>query len=115
LRGIAERLYMAGQNEQVNQAQNNQQNPQIQIKITDEVLKGNYANFLQVMHTPEEFVLDFMNIFPPNGIATSRVIISPAHMKRIVAALEDNMKRYEAAHGAVKAAAEPTHKIGFEA
>ena len=110
-----ERLYMAGQNEQVNPTQNNQQNPQIQIKITDEVLKGNYANFLQVMHTPEEFVLDFMNVFPPNGIATNRVIISPAHMKRIVAALEDNMKRYEAAHGAVTAAAEPTHKIGFEA
>jgi hypothetical protein len=113
---------MAGQNEQANPAQNNQnnpqnpqQNPQIQIKITDEVLKGNYANFLQVMHTPEEFVLDFMNVFPPNGIATSRVIISPAHMKRIVAALDDNMKRYEATHGAVKAAAEPSHKIGFEA
>jgi len=92
--------------------ENNQQ--QIQIKITDDVLKGNYANFMQVMHTPEEFVLDFMNVFPPNGIATSRVILSPGHVKRIIAALEDNLKKYEAAYGEVKAAEAPSHKIGFE-
>jgi hypothetical protein len=96
-------------------AENNQPNQQqIQIKVTDEVLKGVYANFLQVMHTPEEFVLDFMNIFGTNGVATSRVILSPAHAKRIIAALEANMKIYEGAHGTVKASEAPTPKIGFE-
>jgi hypothetical protein len=69
---------------------------QIQIKASDEVLKGAYSNMLQITHTQEEFVLDFMNVFPPHGILSSRVFISPAHMKRIVAALQDNIKRYEA-------------------
>jgi hypothetical protein len=87
---------------------------QITIKITDEVLKGNYANFLQVMHTPEEFVLDFMNVFPPTGIAVSRVILSPGHLKRIISALQDNLKKYEDINGEVKMAKTPTHKIGFE-
>ncbi len=92
-----------------------QQQQQIQIKASDEILKGVYANFLQVMHTPEEFVLDFMNIFGASGIATSRVILSPAHTKRIIMALEANMKIYEGAHGVVKASDAPAPKIGFEA
>jgi hypothetical protein len=95
------------------QQQPNQQ--QIQIKITDEILKGVYANFLQVMHTPEEFVLDFMNIFGASGAATSRVILSPGHMKRIITALQENMKLYEGANGVVKASDAPAPKIGFEA
>ncbi len=86
---------------------------QIQVKINDAVLQGVYANMVQVGHTPEEFILDFMNLFPPAGIVTSRVIISPAHMKRIALALEDNLKLYEEQFGKIKAAAAPEHKIGF--
>ncbi len=97
-------------------ADNNQAGQQqIQIKITDEILKGAYANFMQVMHTPEEFVLDFMNIFGASGVATNRVVLSPGHMKRIIAALQDNMQRYEASNGPVKASEVQTPKIGFEA
>ena len=44
----------------------------MQVKATDEVLKGVYANMVQVGHTPEEFILDFMNMFPPTGIITSQ-------------------------------------------
>lgn len=99
------------------------QQQQIQVKVTDEVLKGVYANMVQVGHTPEEFILDFMNMFPPTGIITSRVIISPGHMKRIVAAIADNLKRYEGQFGSIKAgsaSSAPTttsssdHKIGFD-
>ena len=93
--------------------QKDQQQQQLQVKVTDEVLKGVYANMVQVGHTPEEFILDFMNLFPPTGIITSRVILSPGHMKRIVAALADNLKRYEEQFGAVKASDIPEHKIGF--
>lgn len=97
--------YMTDQNQQ-------QQNQQIQVKISDDILKGTYANMMQVMHTKEEFVLDFMNLLPPNGIVSSRVIISPGHMKRIIAALSENMKNYEKAFGSITAAEEP--KIGFK-
>lgn len=85
----------------------------MQVKVTDEVLKGVYANMVQAAHTPEEFILDFMNLFPPSGIVTSRVIVSPQHMKRIVAALQENLKRYEDQFGKVEARAIPEHNFGF--
>lgn len=69
---------------------------------------------MQVMHTQEEFVLDFLNIFPPTGVLNARVIISPGHMKRIVAALADNLAKYEAQFGAMKPSEAPTsNAIGF--
>lgn len=103
---------------------NNQQpriNPQhgqrqIQIKITDEVLKGVYANAVQASHTKEEFILDFMNLFPPQGIVNARIIMSPGHMKRFTKVLEENIKKYENAFGKIKEAKMPEGgkgSIGF--
>ena len=87
---------------------------EIKIKITDEVLKGVYANNMAVTHTKEEFVLDFINIFPPGGIVNARVITSPGHLKRIIAALQDNMRKYEGKFGEIKEAPEPlSDKTGF--
>lgn len=96
---------------------NNQPNPQgnqINIKINDDELKGKYANNMQVMHTKEEFVIDFMNIFPPNGIVSSRMIVSPGHLKRMIAALQDNLKKYEDKFGEIKMAQGPDKSIGFQ-
>lgn len=86
----------------------------MQIKASDATVKGEYANMMQVMHTQEEFVLDFLNVFPPTGTLNSRVIVSPGHMKRIVAALADNLAKYEKQFGSVKPSDAPTtHPIGF--
>jgi len=90
-----------------------QQQNQIQIKITDEVMKGVYANNMQIMHTKEEFVLDYMNILPPSGIMNSRVIVSPGHLKRMVKALSENLKKYEDQFGEIKEAENP-NEIGFK-
>ncbi len=90
---------------------NNQQ--QIQIKATDEALKGLYANMAQVAHNSEEFVVDFMNVFPPAGNLVARVVLSPGHMKRLAAALADNIKKYEEQFGEIKSSNLPEHKIGF--
>ncbi len=87
---------------------------QIQIKASDEKIRGEYSNMMQVMHTKEEFVMDFLNIFPPTGTLNSRVIVSPSHMKRIVAALADNLGKYEAQFGKVEPSEAPTGTIGFQ-
>jgi hypothetical protein len=86
---------------------------QMQVKISDDVLKGVYANMVQVGHGPEEFLLDFMNLFPPLGIVAARVILSPGHMKRVVAAMDENLKKYEEQFGKIKTTEQPQHKIGF--
>ncbi len=94
----------------------NAQSPQpgqIQVKVSDEVLKGVYANMVQVSHGQEEFVLDFMNVFPPQGIIASRVIVSPGHMKRLIAAMQENIKRYEGQFGQIAETSNPQPNFGF--
>ncbi len=91
-----------------------QSKQQIQIKAADEVLKGVYSNMAQVQHTQEEFIMDFLSVFPPAGALNSRVIVSPGHMKRIVVALTDNLAKYESQFGVVKPSEAPTsNPIGF--
>ena len=90
------------------------QGGQVQVKVTDEVLKGVYANMVQVGHTGEEFVLDFMNVLPPAGSVVSRVIVSPSHFKRLVGALQENLNTYEKQFGTISLAVVPDKKIGFK-
>ncbi len=91
-----------------------QQPQQVQIKASDEKLKGEYSNVMQIIHTKEEFVLDFMNVFPPTGTLNSRVILSPGHFARMVKAMEENLKKYEDKFGKVEVSKEPETKLGFQ-
>ena len=91
------------------------QNNQLQIKVDDKTLQGLYANAMQVQHSKEEFVLDFMNVFPPAGTLQARLILSPAHMKRVLAVLKENIERYEQANGVIEAGESPAGEIGFKA
>ena len=77
------------------------------IQAPEGTLGGKYANQMQVAHTPEEFVLDFMSAFPPAGELVSRLIVSPRHMKRILRALVENITLYEHQYGTIQEAAEP--------
>ena len=79
----------------------------IPVKIPESVIGGVYANQMVVAHTREEFLLDFVNLFPPQGVVNARVIVSPGHFKRMIRALEDNLRKYEATHGEVAEAPAP--------
>ena len=100
----------------VQNSANNEAGRQMQIKISDDVLKGNYANAMQVAHTKEEFLLDFMNLSPHQGVGvvSSRIIMSPGHVKRVIAALQDNLKKYENQFGKIEEASAPSGDIGFK-
>ena len=80
----------------------------LNIKIGDEELKGRYSNLLRITHTREEFILDFVNLVPPQGMVTARIVTSPGHLKRIVQALAQNLARYEEAFGSIPEAAYPS-------
>ncbi|MBP1642083.1 MAG: hypothetical protein H6Q03_752 [Acidobacteria bacterium] len=79
----------------------------LDVKIGDEEMKGRYANLLRVTHTREEFILDFIQMVPPQGVVSARVVTSPGHLKRIVRALAANLARYEESFGAVPESAGP--------
>lgn len=90
------------------------QQPQIQMNAEQKVLVGSYANTMRVMHTKEEFVMEFANVHPPVGELTAKVITTPGHMKRILAAFQENVKRYEATFGVIEEAVSPSdNSIGF--
>jgi len=90
-----------------------QEKKQIQIKVKDDVLQGIYANVAQLQHTKEEFILDFMNVFPPAGTLNARVIMSPGHFKRMILAMQENLQKYEQKYGSVDQADEPDTIYGF--
>lgn len=89
------------------------QNPN-EIKIQDNFPGGEYANAMQVSHSKEEFVLTFMNVLPPSGRVAAKVITNPAHMKRMVAALKENLEKYENQFGKIEEAASPEKELGFK-
>lgn len=83
----------------------------IKVNFPPELQGGVYSNNMVVSHTKEEFVLDFLMVAPPAGAVTARVIVSPGHMKRILAALQDNISKYEKNFGTIQIAEEPRGKI----
>jgi len=79
----------------------------VPIKVPEGVLRGVYANQMVVTHTREEFVLDFITLFPPEGLVNARVLVSPGHLKRMIRALQENLSRYESRHGVIAEAEAP--------
>ena len=83
---------------------NEQKNQQLQIEIKPEVAQGVYANLAAITHSSSEFILDFISMLPgmPKGEVRSRVVMVPEHAKRLLAALNDNIRKYESQFGEIK-------------
>jgi hypothetical protein len=77
---------------------------QISIELNDEIAQGIYSNLAVITHSAAEFVIDFVRIVPGTLKAQvkSRIILTPEHTKRLVAALQENIARYESVHGSIK-------------
>lgn len=94
-----------------------QKKPEIQIEIDDNTAQGVYVNLAMIGHSENEFIVDFIFMQPqnPKSKVRSRIITSPGHAKRLLAALADNIKKYEARFGEIKVAPQPedNNKIGF--
>jgi hypothetical protein len=74
---------------------------QSQIKADEKELLGQYSNLVVVHHNAEEFTLNFIYMFPtmPQGKLVASLIVNPAHAKRLLRALQENVSRYEAQFG----------------
>ena len=77
---------------------------QLQIQLDEDVANGQYINMALVNHTETEFTLDFIYVQPqqPKAKVRTRVITSPKHMKRLVAAMQDNLSKFEAKFGSIE-------------
>jgi hypothetical protein len=80
------------------------QENQLQVELDDQTAQGAYCNLAFITHNETEFVLDFIFVQPqqPKAKVRSRVITSAAHAKRFLAALQENIKKYEQKFGPIK-------------
>src|ERR1700689_5532142 len=77
------------------------QKAQVQIKADENELLGQYSNLVVVHHNAEEFTLNFVYLFPTllQGKLVASLIVNPAHAKRLMQALQENIGRYESQFG----------------
>ncbi len=82
----------------------NTKDGQLQIELKEDVAEGTYANLAIIAHSSSEFVTDFVRMMPGTAKAQvkSRIIMTPEHAKRLMFALQDNIRRYESQYGEIK-------------
>jgi hypothetical protein len=95
--------------------QNTQKQQQVQIKADEKELVGQYANLAVIHHNAEEFTLNFVYLFPsvPQGKLVSSIILSPAHAKRMLQALKENVARFESQFGTLPEGSTPIPDTNF--
>ena len=77
---------------------------QLNIELSEEIAEGIYSNLAIITHSNSEFVVDFVKVMPgvPKAKVKSRIVLTPQHAKRLLAALSDNISKFEAVHGTIK-------------
>ena len=80
-----------------NKSKESNKGNQINIELSEDIAEGVYANLAMIAHSNSEFVIDFIRLMPgvPKAKVKSRVVITPEHAKRLLLALQDNIKKYE--------------------
>jgi hypothetical protein len=90
---------------------------QLKIELGEHEAEGIYANIALITHSPSEFILDFARLLPgaPKTRVQARIVIAPRNLKRVLAALQENLKRYEERFGPIPEddPSQPTKDIGF--
>lgn len=84
--------------------ENENKQPSLQLELPQDVAQGEYANFAIITHSSSDFIVDFARVLPgvPKAQVKSRVILAPEHAKRLLAALQENIFRYEREFGPIK-------------
>ncbi len=97
-------------------AEDNQSEQQLNIELPEDVAEGHFVNLAMIGHSPSEFVVDFIRTIPgvPKAKVKSRIILTPEHAKRLLAALQDNISRYESSFGGIRTNNEsPNYLMNF--
>lgn len=85
-------------------ADNNNNQNQIQIEVPQEEMQGRYANLAVITHGPNDFFLDMILLAPntPKARVQSRIIMTPENAKQLLAALSQNIQKYESQFGEIR-------------
>jgi len=77
---------------------------QLNIELPEEIAEGIYSNLAIISHSNAEFVVDFIRMMPnvPKAKVKARLILTPAHAKRLLKALADNINKFETQFGMIE-------------
>ena len=89
---------------------------QINLEVGPVEAEGIYSNLAFIVHSPQEFVIDFARVTPnsPKSKVYARIIMTPAHAKMLMNALDENIKKFEGSFGAIKVPGTDEKNIGFQ-
>lgn len=84
--------------------QNEHSTGKIDIELSDALAQGVYSNLAIINHSQGEFVVDYLSLMPgvPKARVVSRVVLTPVNAKKLLAALSDNLRRYESLFGEIR-------------
>lgn len=76
----------------------------INIELPEDIATGVYSNLAVITHSQTEFICDFIQMMPgvPKAKVRSRVIMTPENAKRLLNALQDNIRKFEENIGGIK-------------
>lgn len=86
-----------------NDKNNQEMGKQMEIELPEDIADGMYCNLAVITHSNTEFIFDMIRVVPgaPKAKVKARVIMTPHHAKRLLAALSDNVRKFEESFGEV--------------
>ncbi len=94
----------------------NPDNPvNINVEVPEDMMEGVYSNLAMIGHSNSEFILDFIRLLPgvPTAKVKARIIVTPDHAKRLLAALIDNVNKFEERYGEIQQSDEAGGQFHF--
>jgi len=73
-------------------------------RVPDRIGAGVYSTGQVVLDSPKEFIIDFLQGLTRPYRVNARVVVAPATMTELIAALKDNLQKYQDTFGAPPAA-----------
>ena len=70
-----------------------------ELKVSDEILTGSYANAVMIGHGPSEFCFDFITSFMPNPAVTERVYMAAPQAIRLLQSMRETYQNHERKSG----------------
>ncbi len=96
-------------------AEKEKKQQQINIELDEQTAEGVYSNLAIINHSASEFIVDFISIMPgrPKAKVKSRIVLTPQHAKKFLKALNENVQRFEQAHGTIQDYDQPPIPLNF--
>lgn len=84
-----------GEPESTALSQNSVQDLYDQLKMSDEMLSGVYANAVMIGHTATEFSFDFITTFFPRSAVSARVYLSAGNVPRFLSSITHAFEQFQ--------------------